>query len=248
MDALKHFGLTGYEIKIYLSLLRQGNSSAKEISSFSGVPPTAVYPNIKSLVEKGLVKSFSGDVTRFEVVTPSVALKHLAKKKSDELFSIERSLSPQLNNLKNDRIVKPPDPVELSRGSQASLDLSFRLIDDASKSLYIIGWGFRKVKALHRAIKLFKALGDKNIDARVIFGSRNERTEYLAKECERFGVKARYYDLNNFSMVLSDANECKITLKRSELTERVNIHIIDKHLVDAFNNYALMLWERSHDF
>ena len=247
-NELKTFGLTGYEIKVYEALLKQGSSSARELHSLSKVPITAIYPNIKSLEEKGLVKSFAGDIKKYEVINPKIALKQLAEKKSAELLNLHEKISPRLTNLKDKRIVKHPDPVELSAGAKASLDLSYSLVDKAEKSFYIVGWGFRKLKSLHRAVKLFQKLGQKNIDVRVIFGDDNERTRFLAKKCDEFGVQARFFPMNNCSLVMADSTDCKLTLKRRNLPEQVNIHIVDTDLVSAFNDYALLLWGKAHIF
>ncbi|MCF7798470.1 hypothetical protein K9M74_01055 [Candidatus Woesearchaeota archaeon] len=212
------------------------------------MPLTAIYPNLKLLEEKGLIKSFGADVKRYEVIAPRIALKHLAEKQSANLFVLQDKLAPKLHRLKEQRLVKEPDPVELFSGAKASLDLSFSLLEQAKSSFYVVGWGFRKQKSLHRAVKLFRLLGEKNINARIIFGDDNQRTRFLASKCVEFGVQARFYPLENFSLVMADNAQCKVTLKRKDLSEQVNMHISDADLVSAFSHYALMLWEKSSLF
>ena len=57
-EELRKIGLTPYETKIYQVLLSYGRLGAKEIAERSKVPPTAVYPNLKSLISKNLIQKF----------------------------------------------------------------------------------------------------------------------------------------------------------------------------------------------
>ena len=41
--AMENLGLTGYEIKVYLSILEGGPAIASEISKLSGVPYSKIY-------------------------------------------------------------------------------------------------------------------------------------------------------------------------------------------------------------
>ena len=53
--SLKDFGLTQNEEKVYLKLLEIGSSSAGLLIKKTGMHRAAVYDNIDSLTEKGLV-------------------------------------------------------------------------------------------------------------------------------------------------------------------------------------------------
>ena len=47
--AMENLGLTGYEIKVYLSILEGGPGIASEISKLSGVPYSKIYEVINTL-------------------------------------------------------------------------------------------------------------------------------------------------------------------------------------------------------
>lgn len=56
--ALKEFGLSSKEAKVYLALLELGDSKIQSISQKTKINRTSVYPIIKKLIRKGLVGSY----------------------------------------------------------------------------------------------------------------------------------------------------------------------------------------------
>ena len=58
------------------------------------------------------------------------------------------------------------------------------------------------------------------------------------------GVKIRYLSLEDFSLMVVDSSECKITLKSQDYKpNQYNIHILDTSLAKAMNSYFLDLWD-----
>jgi len=51
----RHLGLSEYEARAYVSLVREGTSEARKLSMKCGVPRTKVYGTLKKLIERGLV-------------------------------------------------------------------------------------------------------------------------------------------------------------------------------------------------
>src|ERR671932_7915 len=71
---MENLGLTGYEIRVYLSLLDTGSMTAADISKKSGVPYSKIYEVLNSLEEKGWLESGSSRPQRFFPKSPSTAL------------------------------------------------------------------------------------------------------------------------------------------------------------------------------
>lgn len=61
VDTLKAFGLTEYEAKVYLALLRRGLSTAREVAEASGVPRPKVYETLERLVSASLTVVHTSD-------------------------------------------------------------------------------------------------------------------------------------------------------------------------------------------
>lgn len=71
---LREMGLSEYEAKAYAGLLRQGTSTAKEVSSCAEVPQSRVYDILDSLETKGFVKVQPGRPKKFGPVEPETAI------------------------------------------------------------------------------------------------------------------------------------------------------------------------------
>jgi sugar-specific transcriptional regulator TrmB len=73
--AMESLGLTGYEIKVYLSLVGIGSMIASDISKKSGVPYSKIYEVLSSLEDKGWLESDSSRPQKFFPKSPLTALE-----------------------------------------------------------------------------------------------------------------------------------------------------------------------------
>lgn len=76
-QALREYGLTRNEVKIYLFLSKIGVKIASEISKSVNVPRTVVYPLLESLEKKGIVFSINAKPIKFSAVGISKCLEIL---------------------------------------------------------------------------------------------------------------------------------------------------------------------------
>ncbi len=70
VDGLRRMGLTDYEIRVYLGILRHPGSRIPEISGATGVPQPKVYGTIRRLIERGLCESQLGPVNTYTATPP----------------------------------------------------------------------------------------------------------------------------------------------------------------------------------
>src|SRR3989338_5529247 len=99
-EALKDFGLTEKEIKIYLSLLRKGQITVNEIAVSAGLNRTSTYDILQSFVEKGIASHvIKAGVKYFEAVDSQELVDILEYKKEKlnnvmtELHTIKKSVT-----------------------------------------------------------------------------------------------------------------------------------------------------------
>jgi sugar-specific transcriptional regulator TrmB len=81
---LKSFGLTEYEVKAYITLLRLGTSTAEKLSEIGNIPLPRVYDTITDLQRKGLVLVSKTRPKKFKSISPNRALKHFIDLKKKE--------------------------------------------------------------------------------------------------------------------------------------------------------------------
>jgi sugar-specific transcriptional regulator TrmB len=91
---LEELGLSPYEAKAYLGLIRGGEITAIQVSEISGVPKTRVYDVLMTLERKGFCQSHPGKVTKYLAISPEIALKgYLETMKQQLTETINRRVS-----------------------------------------------------------------------------------------------------------------------------------------------------------
>ena len=91
VEQLEKVGLTEYEAKIYLSLLRSRFNSATLLAERSEVPRTKIYTVLESLKRKGRIKIYSCSPLLFKPVDP-VKIFEKYRKNYEKLLDSIRSM------------------------------------------------------------------------------------------------------------------------------------------------------------
>ncbi|MBD3253411.1 hypothetical protein GF386_06770 [Candidatus Pacearchaeota archaeon] len=248
MEILKDLGLTKYESLIYATILKYNRINAKLISEYSGVPITAVYPNLKTLIKKRLIQELKGDVSLFEALPPDIAIDSLIREKQKNFQELKEKAVREAEDLLNRGVVEgKKEVVLLTYGKPASAEFYLKSINRTKKSYYVLGWKFVKISDKYNFLKGLQKLIKKKIDVRIILTGPIEKNWELIKDYQEAGIKIRYLPLSNFSIFVRDAKECKITLKDKKLPERFNIQILDESLAKAMHFYFLENWEHAKE-
>lgn len=96
---LSRLGLTNYEARAYLALIRRDSSTAAQVARLADLPRQRIYDVLATLVEKGLASSRPGDVVKYAAVPPQVALETLIENHRHHLARLEREASAVLEQL-----------------------------------------------------------------------------------------------------------------------------------------------------
>ncbi|WP_263322464.1 TrmB family transcriptional regulator [Endozoicomonas sp. Mp262] len=106
LDILEQLGLSQREISIYLSLLKLGTASIRDIATSADINRGTTYETLKELASKGVVSYFPKGKRRVFCAEPPEVLLELAKEKRQALEQgieeMKTTLIPQLNHLKPD--------------------------------------------------------------------------------------------------------------------------------------------------
>ncbi len=138
---LKLIGLPDNEIKVYVSLLKIGESTAHAIAKNSGLPRTTIYHIIDSLSNKGLISSIvKKNVKRFKAASPK-RLEEITKNINERVIGI----MPALIKLSSQKFEKPNILIfEGKKGVRSAL----QSVLDQKKEIYHYG----DVEALYENI------------------------------------------------------------------------------------------------
>ncbi|MFB5663122.1 TrmB family transcriptional regulator [Alteribacillus sp. HJP-4] len=104
VSALKDLGLTEYEAKIYVSLLRNNPSNGNAIANLSGVPSPKVYESLRKMRDRGLVFTVSGGNKKNQIRYTPLPYEDLLKTKKDSFmnnFQYLNQLLPEISSQKD---------------------------------------------------------------------------------------------------------------------------------------------------
>jgi len=99
LDELIRLGLTTYEAKAYLALLRRESSTAAQTARLANVPRQRIYDVLAGLVDKGLAATRPGPVVKYTAEAPEHALERLVSEQREQLEDLERRTAQLIETL-----------------------------------------------------------------------------------------------------------------------------------------------------
>jgi sugar-specific transcriptional regulator TrmB len=86
-------GLTTYEARAYVGLVRRDSFTAAQVARQSGLPRQRIYDVLGSLVEKGLASSRPGSVVKYAAIAPELAIERLVAGRRAAMAALELDAS-----------------------------------------------------------------------------------------------------------------------------------------------------------
>jgi len=100
VSQLTRLGLTSYEAKAYLTLIRRDSFTAAQVARQSGLPRQRIYDVLGSLVQKGLAAARPGTVVKYAATSPDRAIELLLASHREQLSRMERDAALMVSDLK----------------------------------------------------------------------------------------------------------------------------------------------------
>jgi sugar-specific transcriptional regulator TrmB len=244
MEALRELGLTKYEAAVYTALLKTGPTDAKRIAKASDVPPTAVYPNLKQLIAKGFVQQMSAETSLYEALDPKIAIPTMIERQNQSMQQRAQDALAQLSVVKPDPLA-PREPVSIYEGMDSSYEIFQGFVQRVQKTLWIVGWRFGNTKYMMRHLKTLASLVKQGKDVRLITTAPNYADLEIIRLLKEVGVQVRYYPYKNFSVIIRDGEESKVSLKNQEHRHHTNLFVHDKDFTQTLTDYYLTIWRRA---
>lgn len=114
--AMESLGLTGYEIKAYLSLVETGSASASDISKKSGVPYSKIYEVLNSLEDKGWAESDRSRPQKFFPRSPQTGLEATKMRIESDIKDNESLILRELMPVYEKRGIREKPEIWVVRG------------------------------------------------------------------------------------------------------------------------------------
>jgi len=137
---LEELGLTNYEARVYLALIRRDVFTAAEVAREARVPRQRVYDVLDGLTRRRLAVQHPGKVAGYSAVAPEIAMDRLVDQQRRSVARLEQ-LSGNLSRellptwLSGRTHTDPLDYVEVLRDPEAINDRFARLQSEAEREI-----------------------------------------------------------------------------------------------------------------
>ena len=228
IEKLQASGLTGNEAKVYLELLKIGESSANEIAKNIGMDRTLTYTVLNHLIEKGQVNYI---IKKSKKIFSCSNLDNLLNQvKSKELL-----ISGLINELKNfEKRDSPKTGVEIYEGKEG-LRTIFRLMGK-HKSFCSFGATGRAYEALYESDALAREWIKNKGSGRVITDTKYKNHEMTKIK----NIVFRYLDLESEATTSIYGDYVSI---HTSMDKPFIILIKDKHIAKSYMSHFEVLWK-----
>jgi len=261
---LKHLGLTQYESKALLVLLRQGKSTADRISAIGGIPLPRVYDTMTSLSGRGLISISKTRPQTFKAIDPKrffELMKEDEKRKLEERVNIINGIAPQFLKL----VSEFPEPSKSEEEVIAYLRRRMNVgrvweeIQSETKKEFLVfagdlSWVNGRVKDIRKSVK-------KGVKYRILSCKPTKEISKNIRLAIRAGAEVRFFKENReFRGFIADAEKVYLidkTLKSGskklkegmhwseEIANYTGITMNSKLIADIFRRYFNHLWKRA---
>lgn len=129
----EQLGLSNYEARTYLFLLRNGQGYGNEISKQTGIPGSKIYETVSRLVEKGLAYPIQSSPVRYQ----ALPLREFLNQKQKDVTKVVTYLE------QNVELIEAAQQTELLwhvSGRKSLVEKAQELIDRAEKEILISLW------------------------------------------------------------------------------------------------------------
>jgi len=238
---LEEIGLTNSEIRVYLALLKIGQSTKKDIVKESQITASKLYEITDKLIEKGMIGYIKKDkVMHFSASPPEQVIDFINLKKQDleEQTKEFEKIIPELKSLKKD----PDTNIEVLTGWKGMRTAYKTMLNTLKKNetdyVIVATSGEEKEKVEMFFQKLHLERREKQIHLKMIMNKEDKKWA--------LGIlNNKKYDHIKFIEQSSPAeiNFYKDTVMIVLLTKIPSIVIIkNKFLADSYKTYFNLLW------
>ena len=243
---LRKIGLTEGEVKVYLALLRLGETTVGAIGRESKVSKSKMYDILDKLIEKGFVGYIVKSGTKyFAANDPKMILEYI-NKKADEIEKTKQEAEKILPKLSMQRATLGQKKIaEVYEGFHGLKAVREELILTLKKGDEFLVLGAPKIaneKWENWFLDFHKRRISREVKMRIIYNSNAREFGEIRKKFKLTQVKYLPNDLvsPNWIDIFSDAILFVVLLK-----EPLTFVIRDKSLADSFRSYFDIMWNVS---
>ncbi len=234
MTVLEDIGLSQTEIKVFITLLKAGESKAGRIIKKSEMQSSSVYNAINSLIKKGLVSYIKKtQIKYYKAANPEVIFDYIDLKK--------REYEKILPELKIYQQQKKEESAEIFRSYRGMKTIMSELLKDAKKGDTLLIFsiedpGEYEIARNNVYTPTKRLVSEKKINMKGIFHEKNRE-----KIKESTIVQKRYVNFSMIpnTMIIND----KIAIISWKESEPFGILIDSRYMAKMYSDFFDHMWE-----
>jgi HTH-type transcriptional regulator, sugar sensing transcriptional regulator len=235
---LEEFGLTKTEEKVYLALLKIGNSPASEIIKKTQLHRTTVYDVLERLISKGIVSYiFQNKIKQYTSVDPSKFLDIASeeKKQAEEKEKSAKIIISEINKLKQNAKIK--NIAQIFVGIEGQKTIMKDIIDEGKDFIELASGGEGRFEddLYEYTQKWAEQRRKNNIKAKIICKKGGDAPVWKMNE-----IKYMEEEYQSPTATIVYGNKVAIFIHEEPL---LIILVESKQLADSYRNYFNALWE-----
>ena len=255
ISELLEIGLTEYEAKAYLVLLKQNVAGATDITKIGNVPRGRIYDILNLLIEKGFCITVPGTIKKFKAVNPEVAINNLIelqKKKEKKMKETAMKLHEVYKNQEDTS--SPLDYISILTSKPSMIKKFHELGNNAKKIVRTFNKGPYVVNLELESIKKDSAPIEESLNkgtiSKALYEIEKDNQDKFINSLQYYsdiGEEIRVCDHLPMKMLISDNNTVMISLRNSGTSKFKLTSMIVEHsdLTDALIELFDIYWEKS---
>lgn len=244
MTNLRRLGLTEYEEKIYLTLLKDGSLTGGRVSKLSKVPHGRTYEVLLNLADKGFVSVIPIKPKIFKAIKPEICISYFANRKREELLEVEKQTLGELKNIEK-RLSVPgkEEDIIIMKGKKDILALVDYGIKNSKKYIKSM---FTYEIASYKTTRLTEEAVKRGVKVKHIATKMTPKGLKMMKADLKRGIKVRYFPVKEMRLNIIDGEEVVQSIVNPEnLMDRVSILIKNKELAKSLEHYFDSIWRKA---
>lgn len=242
MRALEQIGLTESEIKVYLALLRLGQTTSGHIVEEAKVTRSKIYDILERLKNKGLVSYIIKESTKyFSAADPSNIIKYLDNKEKDieEQKKSVMEILPLIEKQYKKAIEKNIAEIFLGvKGMQNAFNI---LVDEFNSKDIYYAFGAGKGEDIKQVQLFFERLHKQRVKKKVkSFIIFNDTSRKLFKTQEKSKLVEVKYLIESTPAAINIYKNYTIMAILTE--DPITFLIRNKAVADSFREYFKIMW------
>lgn len=238
ISILEDIGLTGAEIKVFISLLELGSSQAGKVIEKSNLHNAVVHRAFHSLAEKGLITYIQkGKTKQYQAIEPNLLLAFLDDKK-EKL----KKIIPELEAKKNLQMNKPK--AQIFQSGKGVKELLSIMIQTKNKEYFAYGGPIQAHEVFgdyfweaHHKKRI-----EKNIKAKLIF---HPKINWWAKQLNKWkltNVKTTEKEFEEITETIICDNKVAIIIYAEK---PFGFLIEEEKVANSYKQFFEILWKES---